>query len=602
VTVAPSRREAKRRSRRANAFRIALAGIFFAVVALGVAAIYAGLIVQAKASLERAAIGASSLKLHVSERDFAQADVDRGEIVSAVQSAETVTRSLPWRFASGLPIVGDNFSVVTDLTRELALLSGDFASTALGVLQDMVQNPIIDSSGRISIDRVTTCEQQLGGFRDQLSEALATLKNEPQALLLPQVSRARSEFLDLLEPAVSLVAVTNELAPITGKLLGAEGTRSYLVMFQNPAEMRPQGGLPGAFSLLTISNGKITLQRQTSGSKRVFGTYENGIIPIDPGRLSLFPESTLLMANTTSTPSFSEAARKTSAFWENAGYGTVDGVLSLDPTALSYLLESTGPVSLSNSVVLDPTTVVSYLMNGNYLYSDDPVEQDALYQEAVGKVFEKVESGHLKTEKLIGAIEKATAANRLALWLSDSEEQKVLGGLGHGLEPPTISDAKAGVSLLFEDNQGSKMDFYLTQDATVASAMCQSVQGQRVRVTYTLRNTLPVELIGKLPTSVWGTSSTYIKVAGGIRANTYLYLPPGATVTGATVDGEAVRPDVRQDSQNPVVKTHSEIAPQTSTTIAVEYLLPEGTFRDIELEVTPLVNSTTISNEPLACS
>jgi uncharacterized protein DUF4012 len=59
-----------------------------------------------------------------------------------------------------------------------------------------------------------------------------------------------------LERAAQVTADMRDEAP----MLGAQSPRRYLVVFQNTAEARGTGGLPGAFAALTIHQGQLRFE------------------------------------------------------------------------------------------------------------------------------------------------------------------------------------------------------------------------------------------------------------------------------------------------------------------------------------------------------
>jgi len=72
-------------------------------------------------------------------------------------------------------------------------------------------------------------------------------------------------------------------------------------------------------------------------------------LPLDPeqqqiysGRLGKYMQDVNL------TPDFPTAASTAQAMWERKTGQRVDGVISIDPIALSYILEATGPVKITH--------------------------------------------------------------------------------------------------------------------------------------------------------------------------------------------------------------------------------------------------------------
>lgn len=581
---------------------MALKIVLFAAALFTALLISDGIIgVQLKNALQQVASSANSLKADLLAGDFANAENEKQKLVNASHNANALAQSFPWVVSQWIPFIGPNFAATSDIADVSVTLSDQVLSPGMDLFQQLQVTPPIAADGRISIDVISSWEKQVSQISSGISKSLNKIEKTPSLFVIPQITEAKNKVADLLTPMSGPLESFKTLFPMIPNSLGASSTRNYLLVFQNPAEMRPQGGLPGSIALLQIDNGKIALVDKSSAGTDIFGAYEAGVIPISPERDSLFPYSNYIMANTTTTPSFSEAALKTATFWENSGKGHVDGVIFIDPRALAYVMAATGPEMLSNGVSLDSSNAVSYLLNGIYFYSDENAVQDAIYGELVDHVFEKLTSGQFSPIALAAALGQGIQEGRVSYWSSHPEEQAVFSSLNVGLEPPTLTSAKAGVSLFLEDNQGSKMDFYLTQSVDIQTAVC-SKSAQEVRISYQLTNNLPLELAGNLPNSIWATSSAYVQDPGGIRANTYLYLPPNVQMLGMKIDGVESAPDLRSDGPNPVIKTNIQIAPQQTRTVEVDFELPAGKMRTIDFKMTPLASPTVISHKKLQCS
>src|SRR3546814_10092601 len=69
-------------------------------------------------------------------------------------------------------------------------------------------------------------------------------------------------------------------------MLGANGPRDYLVLFQNNAEWRSLGGIAGAMAVVHAEDGGISLSAQ--GSTRDFQRYPEPVVPLPPEVQELF--------------------------------------------------------------------------------------------------------------------------------------------------------------------------------------------------------------------------------------------------------------------------------------------------------------------------
>ena len=128
-------------------------------------------------------------------------------------------------------------------------------------------------------------------------------------------------------------------------LLGADGPRSYMVTFQNEAELRGTGGLPGAFAILHADNGKLSFERFESDSELC--CVQSGLDLGHEFDVLWSGGPPALYANSNESPHFPYAARIWTAMWQRKTGQHLDGAITLDPTTLGYLLAVTGPATLA---------------------------------------------------------------------------------------------------------------------------------------------------------------------------------------------------------------------------------------------------------------
>jgi Protein of unknown function (DUF4012) len=118
------------------------------------------------------------------------------------------------------------------------------------------------------------------------------------------------------------------------------------VLFQNNAEVRATGGMPGAYIVVNANAGaiKIVDQGTAAGDLKVFQTpvltLGDSMEALYTDRPAVFP------ADVNLSPDFPTAARLMQAMYQKRKGVRVDGVMATDPVALSYLLRVTGAVTM----------------------------------------------------------------------------------------------------------------------------------------------------------------------------------------------------------------------------------------------------------------
>ncbi len=147
--------------------------------------------------------------------------------------------------------------------------------------------------------------------------------------------------------------------------LGDDGERNYLYVFQNNAEVRSTGGLPGNISLVNARAGHVEITRQATGAE--LGEAAQPVLPLTNEERTVYGNQLgtyFLDANF--TPDFPRASALWQARWQDEFDEDIDGVFTVDPVTLSYLLDATGPVTVQG-VELDSSNVVYVVENLIYI-------------------------------------------------------------------------------------------------------------------------------------------------------------------------------------------------------------------------------------------
>ncbi len=183
------------------------------------------------------------------------------------------------------------------------------------------------------------------------SLALVTLDDVPE--------EKRAVFLDAREKLSTLVGATREFLDqerLFRELLGANGPRKYLFLFQNNHEIRPTGGFIGSYGLLDMKDGEVR-KFFVDGIFNPDGQLKVNIVPPQPIQKVSAGWS---LHDSNWFPDFPASAEKASYFYEKTGGPTVDGVIAITPDVIRDLLRVFGPVEMKEyGVTIDADNFVS---------------------------------------------------------------------------------------------------------------------------------------------------------------------------------------------------------------------------------------------------
>src|SRR5258706_3293109 len=127
-------------------------------------------------------------------------------------------------------------------------------------------------------------------------------------------------------------------------LLGKNGSKTYLVLFQNNMELRPTGGFIGSFGILTFDSGRIsdlTINDVYSADGQLNGHVE----PPAPIKKYL-GEANWWVRDSNWDPDFPTSAKRAEWFLDKEMGRSVDGVFAIDLAPIKNILKYTGPVFL----------------------------------------------------------------------------------------------------------------------------------------------------------------------------------------------------------------------------------------------------------------
>ncbi len=551
---------------------------------------------SARSDLERASQQAEAFKTSLTAGDQDGARKALSELQSASVSASSRLSGPHWALSTHVPVVGDDVSAVREMTSALKLVS-DQALPALADIADQVDaksfNPV---DGRIDVSKFAQISPQLASSSRVITRANKSVQGIDPDDLLSRLRAPVTSAQDSLNEAATAVERASLATTVLPKMLS--GDHRYLLLFQNNAEVRATGGLPGAWAILDVKDGKLTLSKQ--GTALDFEELNDPVLPISAEEEELFDKKLgTFFGDTNFTPDFPRTAELVQAFFKDEKNVQVDGVLSVDPVALSYLLEGTGSVPVSNGVVLTSANAVDVLLNGIYLAYADYAAQDNFYSSAAESIFDRITSGDGDPQQILRSLAKAGNEDRLLVWSQDGDVTSALAGTKLSGALATGKQASPRLGFYLNDATGAKMQYYLDHETSVKATNCTDSGVQTYETTSTFTSNAPPGG-GSLPISVLGPSN-YAE-PGSMLMNLYLYAPAGGSIKGVTIDGvDAGAFESKQDGR-PVDIITIQVDPGQTVTVKSQVRSGSSQRGETIVDATPLSRGgTTASTVRSSC-
>lgn len=457
------------------------------------------------------------------------------DLQDAATSAEKRTEGPLWGVLTKVPAFGDDAEAVSALSRSLSMVATD----GVGPLSDS-----IDDLDQISVDgRIdTTLIESMQGPVAQAGAAFDAAAREVDDVDCGGCMGAlKPRFQDYVrrvnEAAFALVSAETATRALPA-MLGSEGSRDYLLIFQNNAEIRATGGMPGSWAQVHAEDGRLRMVKQ--GTAGDFPMAAEPVLPLTEEEVAVYgKEIGTYFQDPGFSPDFPRAGALWRAHWDRRFPNTpIDGVIALDPVGMSYLLDGTGPVTVDGRS-LTSENLVEELLSRPYLELD-VLEQDALFADAARAIFDAM-TGELRSPvDFVRGLSKAAEEGRLlvapfaqqdATALADSD---VLGAMGGD------SETTPHVDIGLNDATGSKMSYYLRYWAEVRAVSCKG-DAQTLTASMSLSQAIPPADAAQLPVSVTG-GGDFGTEPGSQLVIVRLYGPAGGSIEGIKIDGKTLKP------------------------------------------------------------
>ncbi len=564
--------------------RLALGGAAVAVLFAGVASV--GFAYEAAKSRHDLATGLSTAELGVVALENGRFDEAATWFQQANGYLEAANTRLdkPWaRAAAVVPIAALYQSAVSDMSH----VGADGAGVVADALGQIDFDKLRPQDGRFNLAALSALDAPLTRVRD----SLVLLQDTAEGVRSPWLVNRATYQLDDFDESVAehLPALENALQAIkmAPAMLGADGTRTYLMLFTTPSESRALGGFIGSYAELTITDGQIALGNFGRAQDLDAAALAAGA-KIDDQHAEFVKEfgrfgydtdgkgavGDAAFRNLALTPNFPWVGELASELYTQTTGHHVDGVIAMDPVVVAQLLGYSGTVHLPTlDVDVTPQNALQFLLRDQYVVgaADDTVRADALAEAAAGAFAGLINGALPEPIQLARDLGPLTGERRLLLWSANKDEQQLLDTVGiSGAMPPL--DGADGWSFSVSNSSSNKIDSFLQRKAGYEATTNPDTGVTTGTMRVELTNTAPAEglpsyVIGNLVGKPKGTSSLLVSlysplgldhvtvngvevgVTAGTEAgwNAYRFsidIPPGATTSiEATLSGTVAHPD-----------------------------------------------------------
>ena len=545
-----------------------------------------------RADLEAAKSRLSNVTELVRSGDQAQFDAVATEVLGYTTSADETVQGPLWEYASWVPFVGQNVAAVRATTEATHILVRDALPASFTILGAMQRENIHFEGGGFNLEPFRQALQTLPVVDTAFTEAQQKVADVDRADLLPIVDDAVGQVLEVIDTAAPLTHTATEVLPTALTMLGADGPRTYLVVFQNNAEIRATGGEGAAAVYVRADGGRLTLEGLT-GSTTFESPELSGLqhLELPADTLALYDdEFARFSQNYTKTPNFPTSARLFQTIAAKTGYA-VDGVVSLDPVVLGDILSVTGPVTV-DGIEVNADNAVQVLLSDTYLrFPGDQGPADAFFAATSATVFQKLVSGDWDLMKMLDVFSAAGEQQRLYGWFTRGEEEQVARVLDIDGTMKADNAETTEVGIFLNDAAVSKLEYYLSTSVAVTCNAADRTVTTAITMTNSVdRDDLTFHILARRSPSYGGSGTSML-------LDVLYFAPPGATITGVD-PGEGDAPDLsRASTEDGRTAQSIAILLNRGETRTVSYTsaLPAGDLGPLSVRYSPTVTDTPVT-------
>ncbi len=468
--------------------------------------------------------------------------------------------------------IEDSFQTgkLTAVTIEKAL----FAST----LAKQIGESILSSRTSVAqseFERVTTEVEKLDVDIQRLTVQVSKLKNNNSKLfsyfnITPKISQAEEYLANISE----VLHLSTRFVHIMPSLLGYDSPKTFLVLFQNNAELRPTGGFIGSFGWATFSKGRL-IEFKTEDVYTADGQLKGHVIPPEPLAKYLAQENWYLR-DSNFDPDFSLSAQQAEWFLKHEMNLTFDGVIAVDLQSVQEVLRGMGGVYVSDydkTIDADNLFLQTQSISELGFFPGSTQKRDFIGS-LTRNMFIKMTSGDLKWGKLLASIKYSLDEKHMLLYLHDDIGQELIEESGWGGRLASITcisyDCIPDYLMIVEANLGiNKSNFLVDRNMQLAIQRKPGILEHDLQISYS-------------------NESTKTAYPGGLYFSyTRLLLPFNAKLDSIRVGGEVIKEEditVEEYQDKIMIGFPMRVPASTTTELLVHYFIPYvGKGEELEL-------------------
>lgn len=252
-------------------------------------------------------------------------------------------------------------------------------------------------------------------------------------------AKTKKVFLLCLACLIVLSVLTFGLAksPIFQMLSLIKKVRngSYIVGFQNSAELRPTGGFWGSFAYVDVPNDlrQTQIYFETNPYKKDNPLLTTTNVEMPKPMKEVWPDRPQSFVNANWSPDFVDSAKTIEWYFGQGWDKKSDGVIAVSSLSMIDLLQLTGPIQLSDGTEIRSenfSQIMSQKIDIEYWYNPENKtinEPKTIIKDLAPIIIEKAKK--IPPLKMIRFISNQFKYGRILLYFNDTDKQQIVKNL-----------------------------------------------------------------------------------------------------------------------------------------------------------------------------
>lgn len=399
---------------------------------------------------------------------------------------------------------------------------------------------------------------------DQIDE-----QRYPQAIAGKNIRTKIVQIKSAVGESSQLLSQAKPLIKLLPDLLGNPTAKTYMVLFQNDAELRPTGGFMTAYAFLRVTNGKI--EPLSSYDIYDLDSRFNKKVPAHPAIKKYLNETYLNLRNSNMSPDYKASMDLFYQYYrEIPGFPKPDGIIAIDTHFPVEILKIIGPIGVGGwgnfGPQNDPACDCPQVVYALEQIADRPVAGTRTARKAVlGPLMHSMMANAMGSPKhtwpkLLNVFLDSIKQKHLLFYFFEDKTQKVAEDFNaagriqpYDFDYLHINDANLG---------GAKSDMYIIREVEQEIEMSGT----------TITKTVSLSYQNPRKGSNCNLEAGELCLNGVYRDYVRLLVPQGSKLLSVT--GSEVKEQVSEDLGKTVFEAFFTMRPESQSKIVFKYELP----------------------------